>query len=318
MKRNIRLLLNVLIFLLILAFVWYMARSLGNDKPLFGSISISGEPSQYKKNNSFKTKAEIISFDLFDNHIFIAAGQSVMIYNKIGTLLKEIPVGKEIRDIKVTDNLLYLLYPAEIEIFSLEGVKVKGWQARRPNSDFCSLVLSSEYIFVTDAGNKNICKYTKEGDFMAIILSPNGFIIPSYSFDIINIGDTLYCSNSGRHLIESYSLAGEYITSFGKSGNEAGAFPGCCNPAFLATSHQGEILTSEKGIPRISCFSRDGRFRAILLNSKSLGGGTKAYRLKIQNEKLYIAGKNTISEYIYDPQNASACASCPTPCTLNK
>jgi hypothetical protein len=180
------------------------------------------------------------------------------------------------------------------------------------------MALSSDYIFVTDAENKNICRYTKEGDFLDFILSPNSFVIPSYAFDIIIIQDTIYCSNSGRHRIESYSLEGKYLGSFGKVGIEAGSFVGCCNPGYLAATQYGDIITSEKGIPRISCYGHDGKFRAILLDSKMLGGGTKAYCVKVQDDRIYVAGKNTLSVFVYDSTLAaqSACADCPLECQL--
>ena len=331
MNRVLRIILNLLIFILVIGFAGYLVHSLVKDEPVFGSDSNDGVRTPYKKINSIKVKSEILSFDLSDNNIYMAVNHAVMVYNKTGKLIKEIPVGKEIRDIKVEDDRIYLLYPAEIEVFTLDGVRITGWEARRPNSDYCAMTPANDYIFVTDAGNKNICKYTKEGDFIAIILSPNGFIIPSYAFDIVNIGDTIYCSNSGRHQIESYTINGEYIASFGKSGSEAGSFAGCCNPVYLEcnngipavanncnpsnlpTPQQGYILTSEKGNPRISCYNRDGKFKAILLGSKMLGGGTKAYRMKVQGDKIYVAGKNLLSEFVFDPQLASqsACAGCP-------
>ena len=316
MHKKLRILLNLSVFVLIIGFVWYMVGSLGKNEPIFGSIHLTGEPSPYKKISSIKTKSEIIRFDLSDENIFIAENHTVMIYNKTGALLKRLLVEQEIRDIKVEGDRIYLLYPTAIEVYAVEGEKITGWKASRVNSDYCSMALSSEYIFVTDAGNKNICKYTKEGDYIAVILSPDGFIIPSYSFDIINIGDTIYCSNSGRHRIESYTLEGEYITSFGKSGSEAGSFAGCCNPAYLAVTTNGNILTSEKGAPRISCFSRDGKFNTILLSDKTLGGGVKAYSVKVKDERIYVAGKNTLSVFVYDTQLAvrATCAGCPLDC----
>jgi len=316
MNKGLRIALNLLVFILIIGFVWYMVASLGKNEPLFGSVNSSGEQSPYKKISSIKTESNIISFDLYSEKIYIAVNQAVMIYGKEGVLLLKIPVGKEIRDIKVEDGRIYLLYPAEIEVFTSAGEKLTAWKARRNNADYCSMALSSEYVFVTDAKNKHICKYTKDGDFMAVILSPNGFVIPGYSFDIINFRDTIYCCNSGRHKIECYTLEGEYITSFGQPGNEAGSFAGCCNPAYLVATEQGDFLTSEKGNPRISCFSRDGKFHAILLGSKALGGGTKAYRLKVQDEKIYVAGKNTLSVYVFDPRHANSCANCPLACPL--
>jgi len=305
MNKVLRILLNVLIFAVIIGFVRYMAASLGKKDAVFGNNTTSRQEegvSPYKKINTLRVKSEIIAFDLSGDAVFIAVNHAVLIYKKDGTLIRQIPVGKDIRDIKVDDGQIYLLYPDEIEIFSYEGERTAGWAARRNNSGYCAMALSTEYIFVTDAENKNICKYRKDGEFVAIILSPNGFVIPSYAFDIINIQDTLYCSNSGRLQIESFTLAGKYLDAFGKSGGEAGSFAGCCNPSYLAVTPNGDILTSEKGNPRISCYGRDGTFRAILLGSKTLGGGVKAYQIKEQGDRIYVAGRNALSEFAFDPQ----------------
>jgi hypothetical protein len=130
------------------------------------------------------------------------------------------------------------------------------------------------------------------------IKSPEGFVIPSYSFDIICINDTLYCANSGRHKIESYTLDGEFIASFGEPGAQAGSFAGCCNPAFLAATPSGEILTSEKGRPRISCFKKDGNFQEILFDDKMLNNGTKACKMHVSTDgDIYIASGSAISIY---------------------
>jgi len=321
MHKTLRVILNLLIFALIIGFVWYIANSLGKNESVWGGEAAYGQlegVSPYKKINTIQVKSDIINFDLSDEHIYIAVNHAVMIYSKAGILVKQISVGKEIRDIKVEDDQIYLLYPSEIEVFTLEGEKLTGWLAYRNSSDYCSMALSSEYIFVTDAENKNICRYTKEGEYLGVIISPNSFIIPSYAFDIINIQDTIYCVNSGRHRIESYTLEGKYIGSFGKSGGEAGSFAGCCNPVYIAATQYGDIITSEKGNPRISCYSRDGKFRTVLLDSKMLGGGTNAYSVKVQDDKIFVAGKNTLTEFVFDHRLAaqSSCAGCLVECPL--
>ena len=323
MHKVTRITINLLIFAVVIGFAGYIINRLVTGESFFGDNLTNGSQegiSPYKRINAIKTKSEIIRFDLSDEMVFIATKQAVMIHNKDGSLVQQITTNREIRDIKVEDNRIYLLYPAEIEVYAITGEKITGWKASRNNSDYCSMTLSSEFIFVTDVGNKQICKFSKEGEFMAVILSPSGFIIPSFAFDIINIGDTIYCSNSGRHRIEVYSLVGEYIRSFGTAGSESGHFAGCCNPVYLAATSNGDILTSEKGNPRISCFDRDGRFKAILLGSKALGRGTTAYSVKAIDDKLYVAGKKTLSEYVYDPDLAaqSACNGCPSDCPLRK
>ena len=59
----------------------------------------------------------------------------------------------------------------------------------------------------------------------------------------------------------------------------------------------GVLLTSEKGNPRISSFNTNGNFREILLNSRLLGGGSKAYEMRSSDNLLYVAGKKKISVF---------------------
>jgi hypothetical protein len=92
-------------------------------------------------------------------------------------------------------------------------------------------------------------------------------------------------------------------------------FAGCCNPVHLATAN-GEIITSEKGNPRISCYGSDGTFRSLLLDSRSLGGGHAAYNVKVEGERLFVAGRNKVSVFRYDERIASACSSCGVTCPL--
>ena len=172
--------------------------------------------------------------------------------------------------------------------------------------------------FVTDASNKNICKYTLDGTLVRFIQSPKGFIVPSYCFGIAYIDGLIYCSNPGRHQVESYTTEGAFIASFGKAGVEAGAFSGCCNPAVLTSSTHGELLTSEKGIPRISCYGLDGQFRSILLDSKALGGGNAAYDVRVMNDKLIVAGGDKVSVFQYDKRQSqqTLCGQCNEDCPL--
>ena len=202
-----------------------------------------------------------------------------------------------VRDIAIKENLIYLLFPTSIKVYSHEGLEVKAWEACSDNSNYCSLTLTSDYVFVTDADNKNICKYTIDGNFIDFINSPRGFVIPSYSFDIDIWNDTIYCVNSGRQQIETYTLDGDFIASFGHPGGQPGAFAGCCNPTHILFTNEGDILTSEKGNPRICVFEKNGRLKNLLLNSKMLGGGSNAYDIKMSNDKLYVALNKTVSVF---------------------
>jgi len=326
MNKTLKITLNILIFFLIAGFGYYMIHSITSEENTTQSSEENTRDtfvSPYEKINSFDADYEIRCFDIYENAIYITMYNKVSVFDLSGKHQYDFSIEKKPRDIVVDEMAIFLLYPTRIDLYSFDGQKIGEWEACSDNSDYCALTTTKEYVFVTDAENKNIVQYDKQGRLVRFIKSPEGFIIPSYAFDIISINDTIYCSNSGRHRIESYTLEGEFITSFGKSGAGAGAFAGCCNPVYLAKSSNGHILTSEKGNPRISCYGRDGKFRMILFDSHTLGGGTAAYKMQVSGENIYIANNKTIS--VYGSRDAmhcvfmeQSCNGCKKDCPLRK
>ena len=335
MGKGLRIIINVLILLVVVGFVWYMISSLSKEETLYTSIEMEQQGSEtfvspYVKETSFEMPEKINALELVDNNLYVATNNSVMIYDLSGLVLNRFEVSGVVsyesddigegssvvtnttadssgvgaslgaRDIVVSDNLIYLLFPTSIKVYSLEGQEVNGWEACSDNSNYCSLTLASGFVFVTDADNKNICKYTTDGTFIKFINSPRGFVIPSYSFDIDTWNDTIYCVNAGRQQIETYTAEGDFIASFGHPGGQPGAFSGCCNPAYITFTPEGDIMTSEKGNPRVCLFEKNGRFKSLLLNSKMLGGGSNAYDVKICDDKLYAALNKTVSVFKKD------------------
>jgi len=248
-KRFIKIFINILIFLLIAGFGYYMVHSIMSD----GKEIQQGETdadntfiSPYIKINSLNTSSKVLCFNIYRNGIYAALSNKISVFDLSCKHQYDFRIKPEVRDIIVEDSTIYLLYPAGIELYSLEGEKKGGWEACSDNSDYCSFTTTNDYVFVTDAENKNICQYNKQGQLVRFIKSPQGFIIPSYSFGIVNINDTIYCSNSGRYKIESYTIDGKFIASFGKSGVQAGEFAGCCNPVYLEKTSKGNILLLKK------------------------------------------------------------------------
>lgn len=292
--------INILVFLLVGGFVWYIVSSVKNEEMHYAegeSADSQAFVSPYKQVTSFSIPASINRFKLYDEQLFITTTSKVYIYDTQGKPINSFTITPESRDITVNNDSIYLLYPAHIEVYSFTGEQLYQWEACSELSDYCSFTIAGEHVFVTDAANKNICQYTREGTFIRFISSPLGFIVPNYSFDIQSRGDTIYCVNPGRHLIESYTLKGEFIAAFGGPGNEAGSFVGCCNPAYITIDTEGGIITSEKGNPRISSFERNGQFKQVTLNSRLLGGGNKAYGIQVDDHHLFVAGKDRITVY---------------------
>jgi hypothetical protein len=278
--------------------------------PVGNGMTPDAFASPYKRITSFAAPATIAAFDEYDGKLHVATANAVSVYDIYGKLLHRFAAGESIRDIAVAADGVYVLYPAGIAVYSPEGTLLRQWEACSELSDYCTFALASDWVFVTDRANRNICKYTTEGRFVRFIDSPNRFIIPSLTFGIECIDGVIYCSNSGRHQVETYTLEGEYTGSFGKAGTAPGLFTGCCNPVYITHTANGEVITSEKGDPRISCYSRDGQFRSILLDNRSLGGGHVAYDVKVRDDKIFVAGKDMVSVFRYNETFAAATASC--------
>ena len=330
MNKTFKIALNIQLLILIAGFGYYMVHSIMSEEKTTPNDVENVEStftSPYKQTNSFDAASEIICFDIYENRIYVAQNDRVSVFDLAGIHQNDFEIEPNVRDIVVdcrdgacpVSTTIYLLYPTLIDLYSFDGQKKGSWEACSDNSDYCTLTATKDYVFVTDAANKLIWQYDKQGQLVRYIKSPEGFIIPSYSFDIISINDTIYCSNSGRYKIESYTLDGDFITSFGESGVQAGAFTGCCNPVYLEKTSNGNILTSEKGNPRISCYGKDGKFRTILFNSKMLGGGTTACEMHVLGENIYIASRKTILVYSFDPTlSEKSCSGCEEECPLRK
>ena len=293
-----------------------------NDK-LFTITTQSGMNenfiSPYKPVSSISVPEGLETFELAGDNLIVATSNSIFIYDKAGKVLNNFAIRSNLRDIATDHAHIYLLFPARIEVYSHEGAWLHEWEANSNSSDYCAMAVYGNALFVTDAASKHICKFTTEGEFVKFIESPNGFVIPSYSFGITCSDGVIYCSNSGRHQVEKYTSDGDYLGTFGRAGGAVGTFCGCCNPVYLSNTSSGDIITSEKGTPRISCYSKNGEFRSMLLDSKMLGGGVSAYKVKVHHDRLFVAGgNNKIVTFQYDRMSAAktACSGCSANCPL--
>jgi hypothetical protein len=290
----------MVVLLLVAGFVWYMIASMNGGTVEYGMSPETGQAdsaSAYAVMASFALPEGTQRLRLAGDTCYLATTDSIFLYSKDGVCLNRFHAGTGVVDIAVADDGIYVLYIAAVKVFTPGGQPVREWEACSDYSGYCSIALTADHAFVTDAENQNICQYTREGGFVRFINSPRGFVIPTYTFDVESYHDTVYCVNSGRHQIESYTVAGAFIASFGIPGSAPGSFPGCCNPAGIVFTRDGRLLTSEKGNPRVCLFERSGRFVSLLLNSKALGGGHEAYEIQTDGRCIYAAGKNRLTIY---------------------
>lgn len=324
MSKGLKIVLNIVIFAVIVGFGFFMIRSMSDDQraPRLGEEQeVSTFVSPYILVRTFEVESNIVNFYVAENLVFVVLSDKLSIFDLSGNHRNDFPIDSGVRNISVDGNTIYLLYETKLNQHSFIGQEIGGWETASPNSDFRALAITENYIFVTDIGERQVVQYNREGAVVRFLRSPDRFILPNrYAFDIITINDTVFVVNSGRHRIESYTFDGEFITWWGTPGGRAGAFAGCCNPMYIAATPAGNILTSERGVPRISSYDRDGSFRMVMFDSHALGGGRNARRIRVCDENnVFIANRNTISVYTFDVTRLEracnrGCAGCQRAC----
>jgi DNA-binding beta-propeller fold protein YncE len=276
--------------------------------------------SPYKKIASFSVPGSIEAFDLQNNNFVVAIGSSILICNRWGNIINKFETHPNVRDIATCDKYIYVLFDNCIEMYSANGTLLNSIKPTDIKHDFCSIAISSGYIYATDVANKNICKFSIEGNFIKSFQSPKGFLVTNYSFDIAYSNKKIYCINPGKRKVEIFDTTGNYLGSFGASQEDGGMFHGYYNPIYIATTSTGEIISSEKGHPQIACYSEEGDYRNTLIDTDTIGGGNMAYDIKINKNKIYVANDNIISTYEYDKRNAgkTKCSDCSVNCPLRE
>jgi hypothetical protein len=145
-----------------------------------------------------------------------------------------------------------------------EAASASSWQDLGERAYLTSIVADDENVFVADAGNRVVLRFGHDGILRGRIGQQDkergvpGLVVPSPYFDVaIDPQGALWVVNPGKHGLENYRTNGDLVSSWYRSGMEAEAFCGCCNPIHIAFRSDHSLVTAEKGLSRIKVYSPD-------------------------------------------------------------
>lgn len=216
----------------------------------------------------------------WDGHGIVVSGEnSLAVFGADGTMLKQwrvegtayclLPLGK--------DSLL-LGYADHYAILDANGKE----QFKSPNlgrrTYLTSAAVHQDRLFFADAGNREVLVCKREsGEVLERFgkkdpaLGNPGFNIPSPYFALAVAADgKLRIANTGLLRVETYSLDGRFVSSWGEPGMKVDRFCGCCNPAYFTLTPAGDFITSEKGLARINVYAADGSFKGAVAGPNML------------------------------------------------
>jgi DNA-binding beta-propeller fold protein YncE len=214
-----------------------------------------------------------------------------------GNILKTINCGQTAFCLSVDQNKdVYLGMVDHIKIYDKEGVQKTRWPSQGDKSLFTSIKVTSQYVYVADAGYFIVWQYDKQGDMISKIGEKDdsrdipGFIIPSPYFDLaVDPDGFLWVANPGRQSLENYTVEGDLRSSWGTAGMSIEEFCGCCNPSHFAIFDDGSFVTSEKGIARVKVSNRLGILASVVAGPNQFTEGTVGLDLAVDSKnRIYV------------------------------
>ena len=232
-----------------------------------------------------------------DNKLYVSGESAILVLTLDGDIQSSIKTEAPARCL-ATDAKgdLYLGMGDHIEVYDAKGSKTTRLESLGKNAIITSVAVSEENVFIADAGNHLVWKFTRSGEKQAEIGRKNtakdipGFIIPSPYFDAaIDADGFLWVVNPGRHSLENYMDDGNLRSSWGEYSWAVDGFCGCCNPSHIAILDDGSFVTSEKGIVRVKVYNRLGNLVSVVAGPDQFAEGTVGLDLAVDSsQRIYV------------------------------
>lgn len=257
-------------------------------------------------------KPKAICFDRQDN-LYVGGKNEVIRYNSERMENFRITVSGQVYCLAADSrNRLYAGVDDHIEIYA--GIeKVSQWESLGENSIITSIAVTSNRIYLADAGGKVVWKFNQDGRLLGRIGERNpgkgieGFTIPSPYFDVaVDPSGNLWAANTGNHRLEQYEDGGALVRSWGEYSMKIEGFCGCCNPANFAFLPDGSFVTGEKGLPRVKVYSAEGRLTAVVAAPDLFKDGAIGRDLTVSSTgRIYVLDPNKNTVRIFEKKSNS-------------
>lgn len=248
--------------------------------------------------------------------LWICAGNYLVAVDAEGRPGLEIALSAPVRCAAVApDGTLYVSLRTHVEVLDAQGNRRAVWETPRARAWLSGLLATEDSVYVADSGNRVVWRSDRDGHVVGRLGAKDpargipGLVLPSPHLVVVAHPDGLLrVNNTGRHLVEAYTLEGERQSAWGKPGMGIASFCGCCNPMSLACLPDGRIVTAEKGLPRVKVYAQDGTLDCVVAgvehfpeNARASRGDTCGNTLTVS---LDVAADMAGHIYILDPVTA--------------
>jgi len=232
-----------------------------------------------------------------DGFVYVSGDDRILKLDARGNMIDTFPVGETVYCLALDgQSRMYLGMGDHVEVFDQRGKLVTRWESLGQRAIVTSVAVSDSIVYLADAGQLRVWKFTTSGALLGTVGQRDetrgipGFVIPSPYFDVaVDADGTLWAANTGRHSLENYTRSGALKTSWGEYATQIEGFCGCCNPSHFAMMTDGAFVTSEKGIPRVKVYNRQGQFVTVVAGPNQFRPGTTGLDLAVDSSgRIYV------------------------------
>lgn len=249
-----------------------------------------------------------------NDRIYAGGGRELIVLTSQGTELRRMELAGDITCLTLDEhNNLYVGFGNAVHAYDATGRETATFAGILPESIITSLAAGGGNVFVADAGRHAVLRFTTDGTLKQTIDGENGngaesgFIVPGPYFDVaLGQGQTLWIVNPGRHRLEEYNFRGERINAWQReAGLDVESFCGCCNPSHIARLSNGNLVTSEKGIPRVKVYTRRGVFVGVVAAPDQFDRDTPDLDLAVDSrDRVLVADPARNQVRVFERQDA--------------
>ena len=222
-------------------------------------------------------------------NVYVVGDKALRVFASNGSLLSQTRLSAEPTAVAVAaDGTAYLALLDHMEVYNPQHILLASWPSAGDRAYFTSVAVAGNDVFVGDAGDRVVLHYDKAGQILGRIGRKDsarkipGLIVPSPHLDVaVDAQGLLHVNNPGRLTVETYTVAGDLKSSWGRSSFALEDFCGCCNPTDIALMPDGKIVTSEKGIPRVKIYRPDGTLDSVVAEPRTFSPGVVGLDLAV-------------------------------------
>ncbi|MGG1519711.1 hypothetical protein ABE504_30195 [Paenibacillus oryzisoli] len=180
------------------------------------------------------------------------------------------------------DNV-YVLHTGEdnVAVFNRSGEFLRSWSVEGIGAGAHGLYLHAEadgeYLYMTDTDSAAVLKTTLDGEIVLRLQPP---VLPDIykeeklykptDLAVAPNGDIYVTDGYGQHWIHRYAANGEYLSSFGGTGNEPGRVKCPHGISVKLTENGPELYVADRGNYRIQVFTMDGNHKRFIQNDMDM------------------------------------------------